>query len=100
MQAVAGMSPGMAWMLALAMWGLLSLIALSALRMVLGPTSWDRLLGFSQLSALCIPFLVLMSILHGLDYLLDIAITYALLGFIGTLFMARFIRRRGKEDAS
>lgn len=100
MQAVAGMSPGISWMLQIVMWVLLLLIGLSALRMVLGPTSWDRLLGFSQLSALCIPFLVLMAILYGLDYLLDIAITYALLGFIGTLFMARFIRRRGKEEAS
>ena len=98
MQVVAGISPGISWMLQLPMWGLLLLITLSALRMILGPTSWDRLLGFSQLSALCIPFLVLMSILFRLDYLLDIAITYALLGFIGTLFMARFIRRRGKED--
>ncbi len=79
---------------------LLLLITLSSLRMILGPTAWDRLLGFSQLSALCIPLLALMAVHYRLDFLLDIAITYALLGFIGTVFMARFIRHRGKEAPS
>ena len=87
-------------MLTFVMGALLLLMALSSLRMILGPTAWDRLLGFSQLSALCIPLLALMAVQYRLDFLLDIAITYALLGFIGTVFIARFIRHRGKEAQS
>lgn len=82
-----------------AVWALVLLLLPSCLRLVLGPTVWDRMLGFSQVSALTIPLLVLLAVLYRLDYLLDIAITYALLGFIGTIFMARFIRSRGKERA-
>lgn len=69
---------------------------LTSLRILIGPTIWDRLLGFNLLSAKLIMILVLCAIVFDRNFLLDIAITYALLGFVSTLFIARFVRDRGK----
>ncbi len=69
---------------------------LMALRILIGPTIWDRLLGFNLLSSKLIVILVMCAIIFEKNYLLDIALTYALLGFVSTLFIARFVRDRGK----
>ncbi|TYQ15600.1 UNVERIFIED_CONTAM: multisubunit sodium/proton antiporter MrpF subunit [Acetivibrio alkalicellulosi] len=80
-------------------YALISLIILAlagSLRIVLGPTIWDRLLGLNIFSAKIIMMIVLFSVIMGKPYLLDIAIVYALLGFIGIILIARFIEWRGK----
>ncbi|WP_242986459.1 MrpF/PhaF family protein [Vallitalea guaymasensis] len=40
--------------------------------------------------------ILLFSILFDLPYLLDIAIVYTLLGFIGIIFISRFVKGKGK----
>ncbi|MDQ2086169.1 monovalent cation/H+ antiporter complex subunit F [Herbivorax sp. ANBcel31] len=80
-------------------YALISLVVLAIagfLRIVLGPTIWDRLLGFNIFSAKIIMLIVLYSVLMNKTYLLDIAIVYALLGFIGIILFSRFIQWRGK----
>jgi len=69
---------------------------ITSLRILIGPTIWDRLLGFNLLSAKLIMILVLCAILFDRNFLLDIALTYSLLGFVSTLFIARFVRDRGR----
>ncbi len=64
--------------------------------LIKGPSIWDRLLFLNLFSLTILILMVLYALLKDLDYLLDIAIVYALLGFIGIVFMARFIQRRGK----
>ncbi len=81
------------------LWMLVLLSIVTAVRMVIGPTLWDRLLGFSQFSAILVLVLVFHALVNQQEYLLDVAITYVLLGFIGIVFMARFIRDRGRGDA-
>jgi len=61
-----------------------------------GPTIWDRLLGMNMISSKLILCILLFAILTDLPYLIDIAIVYALIGFIGTVFIALFIRQRGR----
>ena len=68
----------------------------TALRILIGPTVWDRLLGFNLLSSKIIVILVMCAIIFEKNFLLDIALTYALLGFVSTLFIARFVRDKGK----
>lgn len=68
----------------------------TAVRILIGPTVWDRLLGFNLLSSKIIMIIVMCAIIFEKNYLLDIALTYALLGFISTLFIARFIKDKGK----
>ena len=65
-------------------------------RIIKGPSVWDRLLGLNLFSINMIILIVLYALITNLDYLLDIAITYALLGFISIVFIARFIQRKGE----
>jgi len=61
-----------------------------------GPTIWDRLLGMNMISSKLILCIILFAVLTDIPYLIDIAIVYALIGFIGTVFIALFIRQRGR----
>jgi len=72
------------------------LIVIMSLRIFIGPTVWDRLLGFNIVLSKILMLIVLFSVLFNKTYLLDIAITYALIGFISTLFIARFLKDRGR----
>lgn len=65
-------------------------------RILKGPSIWDRLLGLNLFSITMIILMIIYALINKLDYLLDIAIVYALLGFIGIVFIARFIQRKGK----
>ena len=65
------------------------------IRMIQGPTIWDRLLTFNQLSSKITISIVMMSIITSQSFLLDIAIVYTLLSFIGSVLIARFIREKG-----
>lgn len=69
---------------------------LTAIRILIGPTIWDRLLGFNLLSSKLIMIIVVCAIIFERNFLLDIALTYALLGFVSTIFIARFVRDRGR----
>jgi len=72
------------------------LITVTALRIYIGPTVWDRLLGFNLVLSKTLMLIVLFAVILEKNYLLDIALTYALIGFISTLFIARFLKDRGK----
>lgn len=69
---------------------------LTAVRILIGPTIWDRMLGFNLLSSKLIMIIVVCAIIFERNFLLDIALTYALLGFVSTIFIARFVRDRGR----
>ncbi|NCB00471.1 MAG: pH regulation protein F [Clostridia bacterium] len=79
---------------------LFAVIALSVLMVLVlilvirGPSVWDRLLGLNMFSSKITVFIVLLAGLTGQPYLLDIALVYAVLGFIGTILMAKFVERR------
>ncbi|MPW25747.1 pH regulation protein F [Alkalibaculum sp. M08DMB] len=69
--------------------------AMVIIRVIMGPTIWDRLLGLNMVSAKIIMSIVILAIIQDSSFLLDIALVYAFLGFVGTVFIARFIERRG-----
>lgn len=64
-------------------------------RMILGPTIWDRLLAFNQLSSKITISIVMLSIITDQSFLLDIAIVYTLLSFISNVLIARFVKEKG-----
>lgn len=74
--------------------GVLGIIV--TIRMVLGPTIWDRLLTFNQLSSKIVISIVLLSVITEQIFLLDIAIVYTLFSFVSTVLIARFIKERGE----
>lgn len=78
-----------------------TLIALGVLatggliRILVGPTVWDRLLGMSLISSKIIVAIVVFAVILDRGFLVDIAIIYSLLGFISSVLIARFIERKG-----
>ena len=79
------------WFLFFALCGLVFLALL-----VKGPSIWDRLLFLNLFFIEMLLTMICFALMMDIDYLLDIAIVYALLGFIGIVFTARFIQRKGK----
>jgi len=75
-------------------WILLVYMLLYIIRVVQGPSIWDRLLGLSLISSKITLIIVTFASLSGITYLLDFAITYALIGFISIIFVALFLVRR------
>ncbi len=68
----------------------------SLIRVVIGPTVWDRLLGLNLVTAKLVMAIVTFAFLLDRTFLLDVAIVYTLLGFIASVLIARFIERKGQ----
>ncbi|SFC51897.1 multicomponent Na+:H+ antiporter subunit F [Alkalibacterium subtropicum] len=64
-------------------------------RVLIGPTVWDRMLGYALFSSKVIVMAVLIGIIIDRSYMVDAALIYGVLGFIGTIMLSRFIERRG-----
>lgn len=64
-------------------------------RVLIGPTVWDRMLGFALFSSKVIVMAVMIGIIIDRSYMVDVALIYGVLGFIGTIMLSRFIERRG-----
>jgi multicomponent Na+:H+ antiporter subunit F len=67
------------------------------IRILIGPTVWDRLLGMSLISSKIIVAIVVFAVILDRGFLVDIAIIYSLLGFISSVLIARFIERKGES---
>jgi multicomponent Na+:H+ antiporter subunit F len=63
-------------------------------RVIIGPTIWDRLLGLNLVSSKIIMAIIVFALIIQRTFLLDIAIVYSLLGYIGSVLIARFIERK------
>ncbi len=74
------------------------LAALVTIRLILGPTVWDRLLALNMIFSKMTVAIVVLAILTGRSFYLDVALVYAVLGFVGMVLIARFIERRGDLD--
>ena len=85
-------------------WIMLGLLALYLVRTLRGPTVWDRFLGMNLVSTKIIVITVVIASIYERAFILDFAMIYSLLGFIGTIFLALFLsqyklgKRRGKKE--
>ena len=64
------------------------------IRFIEGPTAADRILAVDMIDGLACIMLVFYAIYTERAIYLDIAIVTALLGFISTVFVARYLERR------
>ena len=76
---------------------MLGLLVPYGIRVAIGPSVWDRLLGMNLISAKIILIIIFFSAIVEMNFLLDVAIIYALSGFIGTIFIALFFSERDRE---
>lgn len=72
---------------------LLISIILALARLVKGPAAADRIVALDLISILIVAFLAAYSIYAGETSFLDVAIGYALIAFLGTVALARFLMR-------
>nr|WP_018525054.1 monovalent cation/H+ antiporter complex subunit F [Alkalispirochaeta alkalica] len=68
--------------------------ALSMVRVVLGPTVADRMVGLTVVASQVLGLLVLIAVDRKLTFYLDVALVYDIFGFIGILAITRYVGNR------
>jgi multicomponent Na+:H+ antiporter subunit F len=71
--------------------GLLLCCALCLYRIANGPTAADRMVAIDILGTVVVGFVALITVLTGKEYLLDVALVWALVSFVGTLALAKYL---------
>ena len=59
-----------------------------------GPTAPDRTVAIDILGVILVGFCALLSLLTGRDFYMSVAIAWALISFIGTLALAKYLEGR------
>ena len=73
------------------LWVVLVFLALCIVRVIKGPSIWDRLLGMNLVYTKVLIIIILLASYTDAAYLLDFAIVCVLLTFISTFFTVRFL---------
>ena len=73
---------------------MLFLLVPYVIRILIGPSVWDRLLGLNLIATKIVIIILIYASLHGSSSLLDFATILVLCGFIGTIFTAIFLTKR------
>lgn len=68
-------------------------ILLCLLRMIMGPTSPDRAVSLDTLLTVTTALLVLLGYFFKREIYLDVSLVYAVLTFIGSVAIARFLEK-------
>ena len=82
---------------------LLVCMAMTLTRSILGPTVFDRILAVNSFGTKTVLLIAVYGFLSGRPDFLDLALVYALMNFIGTIAVMKFIRfgdLAGMEDDS
>ena len=74
--------------------GLLVSFFLAFIRLVIGPTHADRLIALDLIGSITISFIAVFTITSGQTVFLDVAITLALVIFVGTVAVVLFMKAR------
>jgi multicomponent Na+:H+ antiporter subunit F len=81
-------------MFAAASIAILITMALALVRALLGPTVFDRILALNIVGTKTTLLIAVLGFLTGRPDFLDIALTYALINFIGTMAVLKFTKYR------
>jgi multicomponent Na+:H+ antiporter subunit F len=68
-------------------------ISLGVIRLVLGPTTIDRIVAIDMLTIISISLIVLYAHVSGRFLYIDVALVYGLLSFLAVLAIARFLEK-------
>ena len=66
-------------------------IIMAGIRIVKGPTAPDRVVGLDTINTIIIVAMILFGAAYQEVIFIDVAIVYALLSFISTLFIAKYL---------
>lgn len=73
---------------------LLVSILMAVARAILGPTSFDRILSVNAVGTTTVVVVAVMGFLKGRPDFLDLALIYALVNFVATIAVLRFMERK------
>jgi len=67
-------------------------------RIGLGPTPPDRSVAIDVLGTLIVGFACMMALVTGQEFYMNIALAWALLSFIGTVALAKYLEGRSYDE--
>ncbi len=70
---------------------LLFCVVMAMIRVIKGPTAPDRIVGLDTINTIVIVSMVIFGVASGSIIYIDVAIVYALLSFVTTLFIAKYL---------
>jgi multicomponent Na+:H+ antiporter subunit F len=70
---------------------LVILAVLALVRLYRGPTAADRAVAVDTVNTLMVAVLILLGVVYQQIIFIDVAIVYALLSFVSTLFIAKYL---------
>lgn len=73
----------------------LTALLLAVWRLWRGPTDADRILALDLIAGTGLALIVLLALRHGQPVFLDVAVALAVIGFVGTVALARRLDRSG-----
>ena len=77
---------------------LLLCCALCLYRIARGPSAPDRTVGIDILGTVVVGFCALLALSTGKDYLMNVALVWALVSFIGTLALAKHLEGQQRDE--
>lgn len=81
-------------MLEAALLALLVTMALAVIRVWRGPSVYDRILGVNAMGTKTVIFIAVLCYATGRPDFIDVALVYALINFIGTIAVLKFLHYR------
>lgn len=73
---------------------------LAVIRLVRGPNLGDRILALDMMTVLATGFITGVAVLTGFSLYVDIAIALALVGFLATVALARYLMSRARDQGA
>ena len=70
---------------------IVALMLLAMVRLVKGPTSADRVVALDAINTLVVAAMIVLGVVFHQFIFIDVAIIYALLSFVGTLYIAKYL---------
>ena len=71
------------------------------IRTILGPHFADRIVAVNSISTVVMLFISFLAVMQGENYIVDIALIYAVLGFVSVVILCKaYLRSHNKEKAN
>ncbi len=78
--------------------GLLACCAMCLYRVGRGPSAPDRMVAIDILGTVVVGFVAILTAMTGKAYLLDVALVWALVSFVGTLALSKYLEGRPLDE--
>lgn len=76
-----------------AAFAILLTISLALARAFMGPTIYDRILAINMVGTKTVLLIAVFAVLSGRTDMIDVALTYALINFIGVVAVLKFVEQ-------